>query len=891
MTLYQDYNKYHKKYQEQYGEKTVVLYQCGSFYEVYGIDGHVDKIANLLNIVSTLKDKSKPVSPSNPKLTGFTCIALEKYLRILQENNYTTVLVEQITEPPHPKRDVTQIISPSTYIESVYEKQSNYIISIYNDECIEIKTKQKLNNIGISAIDCSTGKSIVYNIQDKITDQQICSDELYRFIHSLNPKEIILNGIDEDLKNQLNLRNFLVYENKWCDKYTKKISYQNTVLEKFYKNELLSPIEYLNLERYPNTVISFITLIQYVYEHDETLLKKLSKPVFWELDKYLILSNDTYEQLNLYKPNKYQTLSSVFDVINNTSTSQGERLLKEQLLNPITDETNLNYRYDQIEKYQNNFEKYQFLLKQLIDCERFHRKIILEKLHPNEFVKLYESYKIILDICKLDNNKNIEEYVNYMITEFEKTFEYDLISKCRLDKMDYMFFKQGIYKDLDSKYEEYETEMNKIITMKELMIDKLGEDKINLCKTDRDGYYFTITKTRYKKIKDYFKFKETIQSSNVKLTSPELKQISNNIFEIQSELSTLLTTRYKEYLNKFTQNNFKNIDDYISNLDCFVSNAKTATIYNYKRPCIDKQEHSYLNVKGLRHPLIERINTKERYVENDININKNINMIFGANCLGKTSLIRASAISIIMAQMGSFVPCSSMIYSPFTKILARISHHDNILKGSSSFLVELQEIKTILNRSDKNTFIVCDEPCCSTENYSALSIVSSLLIKLSKMEVCSLFTSHLHGLKNIPEVINLPNLKFYHLKLEIKDNKIYINRKLFDGVSNESIYGIEIADYVLKNKDFITDAYKIRRYLLNEHDDIIKKKSSKYNHEIFMDHCEYCNVKTNLHVHHKNFQCNANEYNMIDNFHKNVNHNLIVLCQSCHIKLHQEEST
>ena len=249
--------------------------------------------------------------------------------------------------------------------------------------------------------------------------------------------------------------------------------------------------------------------------------------------------------------------------------------------------------------------------------------------------------------------------------------------------------------------------------------------------------------------------------------------------------------------------------------------------------------------------------------------------------------MKAVGLNIIMAQAGLFVAASSFEFKPYTQIFTRILNNDNIFRSQSSFAVEIQELKGILNRADNNSLILGDELCSGTESISALSIITAGLNTLYEKNSSFIFTSHLHQLNEINEVKSLVNLKIYHLKIEYdKDKDILIyDRKLEKG-SGPSIYGLKVCEAMGLSKDFISFAKKIQNNLTNENN---ARKKSQYNSSIIMDKCKICSSKNNLETHHIKDQQYANKNNMIDNHHKNIKHNLVTLCKICHTKVTNKE--
>ena len=250
--------------------------------------------------------------------------------------------------------------------------------------------------------------------------------------------------------------------------------------------------------------------------------------------------------------------------------------------------------------------------------------------------------------------------------------------------------------------------------------------------------------------------------------------------------------------------------------------------------------------------------------------------------------MKSVGLSLIMAQAGFYVPCSSFHYYPYTQIFTRILNNDNIFTGESSFAVEMSELRSILLRSNQKSLILGDELCSGTENVSALSIVSAGLKTLSDKKCSFIFTSHLHQLMDVSILKNINNLNVFHLKITYDQEKeiLIYDRKLVEG-SGPPIYGLEVCKAMDLGNDFISLARKIQLEITNESDQLLNNKNSNYNKNIMMDKCMIC--KSNAeHTHHINEQNQADENNIIDHFHKNIKHNLVQLCESCHHKVHNE---
>lgn len=938
MTIIDDYLSLQKKYTSQYGKKTIVVMEVGSFYEMYGIreDDILKEIAQLLNVALTKRDKKvKEVNTKNPYLVGFTSISISKYLRVLLNHNYTVVRVDQITEPPNPKRKVTKIYSPSTSLDEYDVKDTNYML------CLYIESINNKMCIGMSLIDLTTGNSILYEAYDSKTrsDKYVALQEAYRFIYTFHPKEIIIYA-DNCCMTKSDIINYLELDTKihyFYEKYNttyKQLSYQNEFLGNIYsKCGLLTPIQYLDLERYEFIRVSFVLLLQFAYEHDTNIIRHINKPKIYEKQRHLILSNNSIQQLNLMRydniesTNKY---NSLYDIVNNCSTIIGRRFLKEQILNPILDINDLNNRYNQIEELRTNDNYLEFIseLKSICDIERVQRKMSLGLLHPFEFYILDNSYgnvQNILGLCKKSKTldyklPNLPDYVN----KYNSIFDLDKMCNYSLKDMYGSFFKKGLYKEVDELQDIIDLNKNTLYGLSEYLSNMIEKDSkfARLEKTDKEGYYISITNKRYESIKSElpklirigeiefessdFRIKKL--NSNIKLTSQVFSKISNKIMSDTEKMRVLMREKYVEVCHNLYQEFselMKNISQMVGEIDMFVSNAKTSLQYNYCKPLIkmdNRTDTSFINASELRHPITEQLCSNTEYVTNDINLGseedndiKNINgmIITGLNGVGKSVLIKMVATSIIMAQSGMYVPASEFSYYPYNHIMSRIGNTDNILKGQSTFVKEMMELSSILKRSNKNTLVIADELCSGSEYMSAQAILASTIITLSKLECTFLFTTHLHGITKLDEVTELKNVDFFYLDVHYdeKNDDIMYQRKLKRGCS-DTLYGIEVSKYIIHDNEFISMANKIRSKIMNKPIEIQSTKKSKYNSEIYVNSCAICNKRFtsgDLDVHHIKFQCNADKNGFVDHRHKNDKSNLVVLCKDDHQKVHNDK--
>lgn len=547
------------------------------------------------------------------------------------------------------------------------------------------------------------------------------------------------------------------------------------------------------------------------------------------------------------------------------------------------------------------------------------------------------------------NNELVE--FNALIECIKTDFCLDECVKYHQDKITGRIFNEKVVEQLDEildKIQSGEDVFDQINHFFSLKIDDKANGKLlKLEHNDRDGFYLSTTHKRgviLKKalsnmpqlrllngseIKNDFEFKNPTKTAT-KIVSPYLKGISNMLVATTEKLKAVSKQRFiarTDYYSKKYLLIMNKIALFVGEIDVVKSACKTKTLYGYTRPTIyddgnngnngnNGNKDSFLVAKNIRHPIIERLGNDHEYIANDIAIGLNeendklfdsmfseedsINflnkssfydtkgiLLFGTNAAGKSSLMKAVGLNIIMAQSGMFVPCRSFVFKPYHKLFTRINNNDNIFKGESSFAVEMSELRSILKRADRNSLILGDELCAGTESVSALSIFSASVAKLVERFSSFIFATHLHELCNIQQVMSLSLVKMFHLKVVFnsEEDMLIYDRKLEPG-SGEAVYGLEVCKAMKMDTDFIRLSEEIRKELMGVKANILDTKQSKYNSDVFVHLCEVCNNDAED-VHHIKFQCTADSNKMIDGaIQKDTKSNLVSLCKSCHNKVH-----
>jgi len=931
-----------RHFEEKYGKDALILMEIGTFFEVYEVNnddlkvGKAKEIAELLNIQLTRKSKAiLENSVSNPLLAGVPAVSLDRYLsRLIATKKYTIIVVKQKGEMPNVKRYVSNIISPGTNFEYLSEPSENNIVSLMIDE------NSGIYSVGYAAIDVSTGKTICNEIHSTRDDKTYALDEAFNLLQTYSTSEVIITLEGKEIDKEW-IIHYLELSSLHYSINTKrfKINFQNELFSRIFEiNSFLSAIEFLDLERHPYTTEALTVLIDFIIEHDESIIEKMNKPQFLGSNRYMYIGNNAMEQLSVISRDPVDI--TLLDLIDKTSTAFGKRLLKERLLNPICDKELLEERYNLTERLLPNIDRFETHLKQIYDLERIARRIKLRKLHPVELTYIAMSLESILKLLDDASNNGLEiesklfDDTKEMLGVLEETFELDICARFRIEQINDNIFKNGVYPAIDTIVKTQQKEVDKMQEVAEhveslFSVDKLfsssGTKYATVSYLESEGYFINLTKNRFslieKTLKDsfvtiddqhhFFKdFHYKYLKNAVKVQAPLFEEITRSYETAQVKLVSLVKQRYTESLDVL-ENRFSLLLDkliaFIANIDVAISNAKCTKSMNLSRPIIE--EGNFYEAIALRHPIIEANSERGIYVPNDLFLGENNHtehnhitlnasdgedvlgvLLYGINSSGKSSLMKSIGLSVVLAQAGFFVPAVELRFGLYDKLFTRIVSQDNLYKGLSTFAVEMMELKNIFNRADERSLVLGDEISQGTETESALAIVSSAILKLISLKSTFIFATHLHQLESIPQLQNLKHLIFLHLgiKYDASNDTLIYNRVLQLG-RGDSLYGLEFAKSLHMDKEFLQMAQTIRENLDHSGSEIKKlrrQKSSKYNKDLFLAKCALCDENVED-VHHIAHQKEANEEGHIDHFHKNHKYNLIPLCKKHHTMVHE----
>ena len=728
--------------------------------------------------------------------------------------------------------------------------------------------------------------------------------------------------------------------------------YMRHVISTFFKEDTVDVCQEFHM--YPIATQAFCYLLNFVQEHTPSLVKHIALPTFYNASTNVVLANHTLKQLNIIDDdsdtNSAGHLRSVAAFLNKCCSALGRRRFYSQLVNPTFDTTWLNAEYDATAKMLAAWdlvEPFRKICREICDMEKASRQLVGRKLVPESVFRIYKTVGLIqqIHVC-LAEEREIMAYLisektddpNRMVEQWTANVLNTVSGHLCIDKcagvlsqtsFDQNIIKEGVAPSLDDlvkrkrenedMFDQIRSGFNRIMATQETSnLNNYGKtDYVRVHETEKSGSSLQLTKKRSGVLKKYLaemvksdpqsklqfgKIQVLVSeirlvsagSSNDDIEFPLLTRICREILSIKDEMNGAIAKAYAEFLLAFERDalvDLTHLSNYVARLDVLQCKAYIARTYGYNRPQMDGSgSSSYVDVQGLRHCLIEQIQTNELYVANDISLGKHPAgiLLYGTNAVGKTSLIRALGVSVVMAQAGLYVPAAKFVYSPFKAIYSRILGNDNLFKNLSTFAVEMSELRVILNNADESSLVLGDELCSGTETESALSIFMAGLMHLSKRGTKFLFATHFHEITRFDEMKALTNVALKHMAVHYDralDALVY-DRVLKDG-QGDKVYGLEVAKSLHLPDAFLDEAYRIRNtYFPDARGALCASPSPKYSAQKLRGTCEKCFAALAEEVHHLQEQRLADDAGFIGGVHKNHPANLLALCERCHREEH-----
>ena len=793
----------------------LLLFRVGDFYETFHEDAV--KASNILGIILTKRGAG---SNSETKLAGFPHHSLNTYLHKLVKAGERVAICEQLEDPKQTKtivkRGVTELITPGVALNDgiLDQKSNNFLASVFN-----IK-----NKYGIALFDISTGELL-------ISDGTL--DHIKNLLSNYEAKEVLVCKKNKStFVDEFGKYTSTFYLDDWV--FGKDFS-----IEKIKSHFNVNSLKGFGIDENNVGILACGSILHYLDETQHKQLAHITKINQVIDNTYVWMDQFTVSNLELIQSNSKEG-KSLIEIIDHTSTPMGARKLKRWLIHPLLDINQLNFRHNTIEEIlntQNLLLNLESELKSFSDLERIMAKVVTYKITPRELIQLKLSLlkiKPIKNLISLSSLKNLNKInsslsnCDSIINLLEKTLNDDAPVNIKKGNV----IKEKYNSELDNLRNLSESGKNYLDEILEREKQLTGISSLKISFNNVFGYYIEVRNIHKDKVPNDWIRKQTLVNAERYITS-ELKDYESKILGAEEKIVLLEAKLFNELINelikdiKLVQNN----SFWIATLDCLTGFANLALKSNYSKPVLDNSKN--LKIIMGRHPVIEsQLSQENPYIPNDISLcdKKNqIMMITGPNMSGKSAILRQTALIVLLAQIGSYVPAKKAKIGIIDKIFTRVGASDNISAGESTFMVEMNESASIINNISNNSIVLLDEIGRGTSTYDGISIAWAIAEFLHDhpYRPKTLFATHYHELNMMANSFDRINNANVSVK-ETKDSVIFL-RKLIPGGSAHS-FGIHVAQMAGMPKGIINSAQKMLKKLEESHStdkEVLKKNDSE----------------------------------------------------------------
>lgn len=788
----------------------IMFYRVGDFYEMFFDDALTASKA--LEITLTGKDCGQE---ERAPMCGVPYHAYEVYANRLIEQGYKVAICEQVEDPKQAKglvkRDVIQIITPGTNLstQNLKEGQNNYIMSIYAFD----------NAYGIAVADITTGEARTC----QVTSQEKCKDEINKY----QPSEIICN------------ETLLCQDWDW-DYYRERLHITISAIDDWHFNEeqaancllkhfKVQSMEALGLKDRSLTVIASGALMEYLIETQKSSLDHMNRLELYAVDDYMILDSSTRRNLELTETLRdKEKRGSLLWVLDKTKTAMGARLLRTYIEQPLIRKDRIEERLDAIEQLNReaiNREELREYLNPIYDLERLMTRISLKTANPRDLISFKTSLSYLPYIRQL-----LAGYPSGLLHQIYEDLDglediHQLLEDSIIEDPPLQIKEGGIIKD---GYLEHIDELKHAKTDGKQWLAELetkereasGIKNLKIKYNKVFGYYFDVTNSYKELVPEHFIRKQTLANSE-RYTTEELDKLADTILGSEDKLCALEYETFCDIREKIS-GEIKRVQrtaHAVAMLDVMASLAYVTEQNHYIRPVMN--EEGRLKIQGGRHPVVEKMIPNDLFIRNDteLDINENrIAIITGPNMAGKSTYMRQTALIVLLAQMGCYVPADQADIGIVDRIFTRVGASDDLASGQSTFMVEMSEVANILRNATVNSLLILDEIGRGTSTYDGLSIAWSVVEYISnfhRLGAKTLFATHYHELTELEG--QLPGVHNYCIAVKEQGDDIVFLRKIMRGGADRS-YGIQVAKLAGLPQDVIERANEILSELLDEHD-------------------------------------------------------------------------
>ena len=778
--MMQQYMETKKQYQD-----CILFYRLGDFYEMFFEDALT--ASKVLEITLTGKDCGLE---ERAPMCGIPFHAVDGYLNRLVSKGYKVAICEQVEDPKLAKgivkREVIRIVTPGTNLntQALEESKNNYLMCI---ACFQ-------NRIGVSIVDVTTGDFYMTEVESLAKLQ----DELYKYM----PTEIICNdafvmsGYDiEDLRSRLGMAVYTLEPWYFDDDGCRKC-----LMQHFKVNTLAG----LGLEDFPSGMISAGAAMQYLLETQKTDLTHINHIIPYLASRFMLLDSSTRRNLELTETlREKQKKGSLLWVLDKTKTAMGARRLRSDIEQPLINMEDINARLDAVEQLCKNTvsrDEIREYLNPIYDMERLLGKVSYKSANPRDLVAFANSMEMLPHIKTV-----LKEFDSKLLSQIEQEIDgledlYHLIKDAICDDPPVMIreggmIRTGFDKDIDMLRTAKTDGKNWLAKLEEEDRERTGIKNLKIKYNKVFGYYFEVTNSYKDLVPEDYVRKQTLVNAERYMT-PKLKELEDTILNAEDKLNTLeydVFCKVRDDIAKELERIQKTAKA-IARLDVFASLSVVAEQNHYVRPSLN--EKGIIDIKDGRHPVVEKMIDHDMFVANDTYLNNGnhcIAVITGPNMAGKSTYMRQSALIVLMAQLGSFVPARSANIGIVDRIFTRVGASDDLASGQSTFMVEMNEVANILRNATSKSLLVLDEIGRGTSTFDGLSIAWAVIEHISNKKILgakTLFATHYHELTELEGKMN--NVNNYCIAVKEKGDDIVFLRKIIKGGADRS-YGIQVA--------------------------------------------------------------------------------------------------
>ena len=778
--MMQQYMETKKQYKD-----CILFYRLGDFYEMF----FEDAITASRELEITLTGKDCGLEERAP-MCGVPFHAVDGYLNRLVSKGYKVAICEQVEDPKLAKgivkREVIRIVTPGTNLntQALEESKNNYLMCI---ACFQ-------NRIGVSIVDVTTGDFYMTEVEGLAKLQ----DEIYKYM----PTEIICNdafvmsGYDiEDLKGRLGMAVYTL--EPW---YSDDDGCRKCLMNHFKVNTLAG----LGLEDFPSGMISAGAAMQYLLETQKTDLTHINHIIPYLASRFMLLDSSTRRNLELTETlREKQKKGSLLWVLDKTKTAMGARRLRSDIEQPLINIDDINARLDAVEQLCKNTvsrDEIREYLNPIYDMERLLGKVSYKSANPRDLLAFANSMEMLPHIKTV-----LKEFDCKLLSEIEQEMDgledlYHLIKDAICDDPPVMIreggmIRTGFDKDIDMLRTAKTEGKTWLAKLEEEDRERTGIKNLKIKYNKVFGYYFEVTNSYKDMVPDDYIRKQTLVNAERYMT-PKLKELEDTILNAEDKLNTLeydVFCKVRDDIAKELERIQKTAKA-VARLDVFASLSVVAEQNHYVRPALN--EKGVIDIKDGRHPVVEKMIDHDMFVANDTYLNNSnhcIAVITGPNMAGKSTYMRQSALIVLMAQLGSFVPAKSANIGIVDRIFTRVGASDDLASGQSTFMVEMNEVANILRNATSKSLLVLDEIGRGTSTFDGLSIAWAVIEHISNKKLLgakTLFATHYHELTELEGKMN--NVNNYCIAVKEKGDDIVFLRKIIKGGADRS-YGIQVA--------------------------------------------------------------------------------------------------